>query len=61
MVLLSNEKQTYKTLNAIFKAPVQSNISWTDIEIMLEGLGARMSEGSGSRIRIELNGIRAVF
>jgi HicA toxin of bacterial toxin-antitoxin, len=37
------------------------NILWTDIEALLVNLGAEISEGSGSRIRVELHGIRAVF
>lgn len=44
-----------------FKDPVQSNIKWRDIENLLTALGANISEGNGSRVRIELNGIRAVF
>ena len=28
---------------------------------MLLACGAKISEGSGSRIRVELNGVRAVF
>lgn len=44
-----------------FKDPVQSNIKWRDIENLLTPLGANISEGNGSRVRIELNGIRAVF
>jgi HicA toxin of bacterial toxin-antitoxin, len=50
-----------KTLSEICKNPVQSNISWIDIESLLIALGAEISEGNGSRIRIELNGERAVF
>jgi hypothetical protein len=34
---------------------------WTDIEKMLISLGAEISEGSGSRVRIALRGVRAVF
>jgi len=49
------------TLNAIFTDPVQSIIAWTDIESMLKALGAEISEGRGSRVRIALNGVRAVF
>lgn len=49
------------TLQAIFTDPVQSNIVWTDIESMLKALGAEISEGRGSRVRIALNGVRAVF
>jgi hypothetical protein len=50
-----------KTLQAIFTDPVRSNIHWTDIEAMLMALGAERDEGSGSRIRFVLNGIRATF
>ncbi|MGN0731400.1 MAG: type II toxin-antitoxin system HicA family toxin [Treponema sp.] len=45
----------------IFKNPVQSNIEWQEIESLLKSLGANISEGNGSRVRIELNGQRAVF
>jgi len=41
--------------------PTPSNIPWADIESLIEALGGEISEGSGSRIRIKLNGIRAVF
>jgi len=54
----SKQKNTYEM---IFKDPVQSNIEWRDIENLLTALGANISEGNGSRVRIELNGIRAVF
>ena len=50
-----------KTLNAIFEDPVRSNILWNDIEKLLIALGADLSEGRGSRIRIALNDVRAVF
>lgn len=50
-----------KTLEAIFENPVKSNIAWSDIEKMLEALDAELSEGSGSRVRIALRGVRAVF
>ena len=50
-----------KTLNAIFENPIKSNIPWSDIETMLIALGAEVSEGAGSRVRIALNEIRAVF
>lgn len=50
-----------KTYNDIYKEPVQSGVKWNDVEAMLLALGARISEGSGSRVRIELNGVRAVF
>ncbi len=50
-----------KTLNAIFENPIKSDIPWSDIETMLIALGAEVSEGAGSRVRIALNEIRAVF
>ena len=54
-------KKHRETLAAIFKIPVQSNVKWTDIESLFSNLGAEVSEGNGSRVRIELNGIKAVF
>ena len=50
-----------RTLQAIFDEPVRSNLPWRDIEAMLEATGAEISEGAGSRVRIALNGVRAVF
>lgn len=50
-----------RTLQAIFEDPVRSNIAWRDIEVMLVAVGAEITEGSGSRVRISLNGVRAVF
>jgi hypothetical protein len=50
-----------QTLQAIFEDPVRSNIAWRDIEAMLKAEGAEITEGSGSRVRIALNGVRAVF
>jgi len=50
-----------KTIELIFKNPVQANILWTDIEGLLAALGGELSEGSGSRVRVKLNGVRAVF
>lgn len=50
-----------KTLLAIFDRPERSDIAWRDIETLLVALGAEVPEGSGSRVRVELNGVRAVF
>jgi hypothetical protein len=54
-------KKHRKTLQSIFQEPVLSDIGWSDIEAMLKALGAEISEGRGSRLRITLNGVRAVF
>jgi hypothetical protein len=55
-----NQKHRH-TLEAIFDEPVRSNIAWRDIEGMLRAAGAEISAGEGSRVRIALNGVRAVF
>ena len=54
-------KKHRKTLENIFARPVLSSIQWKDIEALLKVLGAEMEEGNGSRVRIKLNGRRAVF
>ena len=50
-----------KTISSIFAKPIRSGIVWTDIEAMLIALGAEITEGCGSRVRIALNGRKAVF
>lgn len=55
-----NKKQK-SILKFIFKNPVQSNIKWTDIEMLFKHLEAEISEGNGSRVRVILNGVKAVF
>ncbi len=48
-------------LEAVFADPTRSNILWRDVEALLEACGAEIGEGQGSRVRIALNGVRAVF
>jgi len=50
-----------KVLARIFREPPPPDIRWTDVETFLVALGAELSEGSGSRVRIALGGVRAVF
>ena len=50
-----------KTMELVFKNPIQANILWTDIEGLFVALGAELSQGSGSRVRVKLNNVRAVF
>jgi hypothetical protein len=50
-----------KTLKAVFADPVRANINWSDIVSLLAQLGSEVTEGEGSRVRIALNGVRAVF
>lgn len=54
-------KKHRRTLASIFEDPVRANIAWRDIEAMLDAAGAEITEGEGSRVRIALNGVRAVF
>ncbi len=54
----SKNKKTYRE---IYTDPVKADIVWTDIEAPFVALGAKISEGNGSRVQIELNGERAVF
>ena len=54
-------KMRRRTLASIFEDPVRANIAWRDIEAMLDAAGAEITEGEGSRVRIALNGVRAVF
>lgn len=55
-----NTKQK-RTLATIFHVPVRSDVKWKEIENLLIALGAEISEGRGSRVRVALNGVRAVF
>lgn len=55
IILMGRHKKTYE---AIFKDPVLSGILWSDIEGLLL---AELSEDRGSRVRIVLRGVRAVF
>jgi len=50
-----------KTLEAIFEKPERANIAWRDVEALLNALGAEISEGNGSRVRVALKDVRAVF
>ena len=55
------QKKHLETLIEIFEKPTRSNVVWKDIEKMLQAFGAEISEGNGSRVRIALKGVRAVF
>jgi hypothetical protein len=50
-----------RTLREVFSEPTKANIEWAGIERMLKHHGALIEERAGSRIAVELNGIRAVF
>jgi hypothetical protein len=50
-----------KILTAILQEPARSDINWNEIENLLISPEAEVSEGRGSRVRVALNGVRAVF
>ena len=54
-------KKTTRTLDKIIEKPERSDIPWKDIESLIIALGGEITEGRGSRVRIYLNDIRAVF
>jgi len=54
-------KKNKSTLTAIFEDPVRSDNVWTDIESLLYALGAEITGGRGSRVRVALGDIRAAF
>ncbi|MCB1035340.1 MAG: type II toxin-antitoxin system HicA family toxin [Acidobacteria bacterium] len=56
---LSSKHQ--RTLAAVFEVPTRSDVAWRAIERLLVALGAELSEGRGSRVRVCLRGVRAVF
>jgi len=55
-----NKKQR-QTLKRIFERHERADISWLDIQSLFIALGADISEGRGSRVRVALNEVRAVF
>ncbi|NLC93535.1 MAG: hexulose-6-phosphate isomerase, partial [Treponema sp.] len=42
-----------KTIENIYKRPIPNNILWADIENLFVALGAEISKGAGSRIRVK--------
>jgi hypothetical protein len=61
MILLIMNAKHFKTLTLIFSNPIRSDVLWKDIESLFLGCGGQISEGSGSRVRVELNGVFATF
>jgi hypothetical protein len=48
-------------LEAVFADPVPANVPWADVEALFIAAGASLSQGRGSRLRVSLNGVDAVF
>ena len=54
-------RHRYTALEAIFADPVRANVPWVDVEALFVAAGGSISEGRGSRARVSLNGVDAVF
>lgn len=50
-----------RTLVQIFAEPTVADLRWNEIEALFRALDAEVSEGAGSRVRVALCGVRAVF
>jgi hypothetical protein len=55
-----NSKQQ-RTLKQIFDDLPRSDLAWNEIENLFLALGGEVTEGSGSWVRVKLNGVFAVF
>lgn len=61
MISSSNECEAPRDARRDFRNPPRADVPWRDVEALLSACGAEITEGSGSRVRIALNGVRAVF
>ena len=59
--LTKMNKRHQNTLNAIFRKPVPATLKWRRIESLFVTLGAKFTEGRGSRVRFELNNVAVTF
>ena len=50
-----------KTLEAFFANPINKTIPWQDMEVLFMALGATVIEGSGSRVKFEIDNHSASF
>ncbi len=50
-----------RKLEALFTHPTSGNIAWKDIEALLRGLGAEVSQREGSRVAVVMFGEVRVF
>lgn len=50
-----------QTLSRIFAEPTPAGLRWSEIEALFRAVDAEVTEGAGSRVRVALGGVRAVF
>jgi hypothetical protein len=48
-------------MERIFQEPPPADVRWAEARSLLSALGAEITEGRGVRVRLYLNGVRAVF
>jgi len=61
MILMKLSRRHQATLEAVFGTPAEAAIAWRGIEALFVACGGEISEGRGSRVRVALNGRRALF
>jgi len=54
-------KHHRQTLARVFADPTPAGLRWNEIEALFRAPGAEVTEGAGSRVRVALGGVRAVF
>ena len=50
-----------KTLQAVFGTPLPKGMPWADLEALLIAVGATVTEGGGSRVKFDKDGITVAF
>lgn len=50
-----------KTLAALLATPPPRGLAWEDLESLFVAMGAIMTEGDGSRVKFDMNGITVAF
>lgn len=59
--LVAMNSKHQKTLAVVFTDPVSGTFEWASVESLLLAAGARLIEGSGSRVRFEKDGEVGTF
>lgn len=54
-------KKLKRTRDAIHEHPTRSDVPWADIEKLFRYYGAILTEGRGSRVRVQLKDVAATF
>jgi hypothetical protein len=60
-IVIYARKAHRNTLAAIFTDPIRANVPWSDVEALFIAAGGSISQGWGSRVRVSINGVDAMF